>query len=154
MLRCMIAPLPIVHVSSTLTTAAERGRVAFGSDAFAFFERREKDKDFGKLEVFVIASRTGLTDAKQVPLGIKLHCAFLRGTLAGLTQPHPKTGKHPDPSVRPASAHEGDGPSLIFWELVALETLAEQIPLKAFRNEGGGMYSEVPRGPTIAKIDL
>ena len=154
MLRCMIAPLPIVHVSPTLKTVEEKGRVAFGSEALDFFEARKGDEDLGKLDVFVIASRTGFDRVKQMPPGVILQHAFLRGTLACVTQPDPKTGKHPDPHLRPESAHEGDGPSLIFWELAAPEKLGNPITLRAFRTAAGSAHSAALRGPTIAKIHL
>lgn len=66
-----------------------------------------------------------------------------------------RSGKHPDPSVRPPSAEADDGPFLSFWEVLGLRQLETARPLSEFETVGGGssFHGNPPQWPTMAQLD-
>ena len=148
MTDCLLAPVPVVHLRDTIATAAERGKVALGSDAFDLFDRLGRAGAVGALPVYLVASRTGHDGRTPPPFEVsKVHC---RGRLVAIT-PADRRRRHPDPSIRPASALETDGGWALFWELAELERIEPPLALAQFTTRTGQRWLRVPEGTVEAK---
>src|SRR5688572_2516686 len=112
-----------------LTFPALSERVAFGSDWQGL-----RRLPIG-IDVYIYASRPGH------PL-FRPGVASWRGILGAITpavQLGRRSGKYPDPAIRPPSAEADDDPFMAFWEVLGLRRLepADQVPLSQFTKEGG-----------------
>ncbi len=65
-----------------------------------------------------------------------------------------RSGKHPNPAVRPPYAESDDTPSTHFWEVLGLHKLDKPIPLSRFENINGGKAfgGGAPEWPTLAVL--
>jgi hypothetical protein len=77
----------------------------------------------------------------------KVHCC---GRLVGIT-PADRRRRHPDPSIRPASALETDGGWALFWEMAEVERIEPPLALAQFTTRTGQRWLRVPEGPVEAK---
>src|SRR4051794_11359343 len=113
--QVLLAPVPGEHIASACEVPGLLSRVAFGS------------------------SKAGIENA---PVGIAVfiyvsqpsHRLYRRGFFWGggtlgefvpAVKSGRRSGKHPDPSVRPPTAETADGPFLFSWEVESLHQLRE-----------------------------
>jgi hypothetical protein len=137
----------VVHLLDAAATAEARGRVALGSDAFDLFERLARAGAVGTLPVYLVASRTG-HDGKTPP-PFEVNKVHFRGRLAAIT-PADRRRRHPDPTIRPASAVESDGGWALFWEVADLARIDPPLALEKFATRTGQRWLRVPEGPVEA----
>lgn len=140
----LLAPVPCVHLESAASIPSLSKRVAFGTSRHGL-----NDIPIG-LPIFIYAS--------QPP-----HRLFHRevaswtgvlGAIVKADESGRRSGKHPDPSVRPPSAESDDGPFLYFWEVLGLHQLEPHQPLSMFTKESGGTFKgEVPEWPVLCSLD-
>jgi hypothetical protein len=122
----LLAPVPYVHLASWAETPSLQAMVAFGSSKSGL-----SDLPVG-IDVYIHASQSN--DPRH------LRSAGWKGRLGGIVpavERGLRSGKHPNPSVRPPTAEAGDGPFLMFWEVENLQELVERTPLAAFKGPNG-----------------
>ncbi len=124
----LLAPVPATILASAQKVPRLAQRVAFGTN------KQGLDQIPIGIDVFIYASQPPhpLCKAGYVTWGGKL------GSIVPAVESGRRSGKHPDPSVRPPSAESDDGPSIHFWEVHGLDLLPEPIPLARFENASGG----------------
>jgi hypothetical protein len=150
--QVMLAPVPCVHLASAASTPHLRDRVAFGTNKLGL-------EDFAiGIPVFIYASQPLTHTTPPHPL-FRRGAASWSGTLGSIVkavQVGARSGKHPDPSVRPPTAERNDTPSIQFWEVLGLHQLKPPRPLSHFVNIGGGKLFEggVPQWPVLAELDF
>ena len=143
---CLLAPVPVEHISSAKATFAKVGRVAFatgdptsefsGSSTWELFTGLMNEGEFGILPVYIHCSLSGQPPAHPDYNGLT---ASWRGVLAGYDVS--KTGKHVRPEERPKSALLTDsGKSVGYWIIEKLVNLEKEyrIPLSKFRTFRSG----------------
>ena len=138
-----LAPVPAVILESA---EALTDRVAFGSN------KQGLDKIPIGIEVFIYAS---LPPHPFFKPGVATWTGKL-GRVVPAVESGPRSGKHPNPEVRPPKAEQDDGPLLSFWEVHGLKRLAVPVPLSRFKNMGGGKASGggAPEWPILAQLSL
>lgn len=65
----------------------------------------------------------------------------------------PRSGKHPDETIRPMTAEDGDTAFIRFLEVTGIHMLKQRLPLAAFtRKDGKGkpFTGPVPQWPVLA----
>jgi hypothetical protein len=144
----LLAPVPAIHLASTLELPNLSERVAFGSSKGGI------EKLPIGIDVFIYA-----TDQRHALFrkGVASWTGIL-GSIVPAVQRGPRSGKHPDRTVRPASAEETDGPFMNFWEVFGLRQLPSNgyVPLTAFRKPGRqrvkAFPGDVPEWPVMAEL--
>lgn len=147
--RELLAPVPCRHLSGALETSRIVGRVAFASNRWEVFEGAGVCVEVG-WTVVIYASRPELGDLDHLFVPAR---ASLVGTFVGWVRADPRSGRHPNPSVRPVSTGT-DIPVIGFWEVRDLQRLThdQSIPLSRFRTATNNRrVSQPPLGPTIVQ---
>jgi hypothetical protein len=123
-----LAPVPASILASAQGMPNLAQRVAFGSN------KPGLDQIPIGVDVFIYASQPPhpLCKAGYVTWGGKL-ASVLPAVKSGR-----RSGKHPDPNVRPPFAESDDTPVSHFWEVLGLHLLPEPIPMTRFKNASGG----------------
>ena len=146
--QVLLAPVPCIHLESAAKIPSLMQRVAFGTKQLGF------NFPIG-LPVFIYASQP---PHPRHPL---FHSGFaswtgLLGAVVKANETGPRSGKHPDPSVRPPSTeanNTGDGPFLLFWEVLELHKLEPPRPLRDFKKKSGGTFDgNVPQWPILVYL--
>jgi hypothetical protein len=139
-----LAPVPAVILESASAVSALVDRVAFGSS------KQGLDAIPIGIEVFIYAS---LPPHPLFKPGVATWTGKL-GAVVPAVRSGPRSGKHPDPKVRPPVAEQDDGPSLYFWEVHGLKRLAVPMPLDRFKSMSGGkLFSgRAPEWPVLAQL--
>lgn len=134
----ILAPVPARHLPSAEATFAAHGRVAFGSDAWEFWNRQAPGTP-----VWIVASSTGFPaeGLKDFDPGK----VILSGRLAAVVEAD-RRHRHPNPDLRPAST-ESDGAWTVFFEVEALQRLAPPFSVIGLRTAQGVALTRVPHGP-------
>ena len=139
-----LAPVPASILESAQTVPSLVKLVAFGSNkpGLELFP-------IG-LDVYIYASQPPhrLCRPGYVTWGGKLG-AILPGVEKGR-----RSGKHPNPSVRPPDAELHDTPATLFWEVLGLHLLDKPISFSRFENVNGGKLfgGGAPEWPTLAVL--
>jgi hypothetical protein len=133
---CLLAPVPAVHLHDAVAVAAGCGRVAFGTDSFDLFDRLRRTGVIGTLPVYVVASRTGSERLTGGGTHLDVSKVHLRGVLGAVTDGD-RRGRHPDATIRPASALATDRKWALFWELNEVEELKPPLALAQFATRSG-----------------
>jgi hypothetical protein len=147
----MLAPVPAIHMASTIANPHLMRRVAFGTC-------NESVKDFTiGLDVFIYV--TPSRDADPSRSLVRPGFVTWQGTLGAIVPAERsgrRNGKHPDPNVRPPSAEDTDTAFLMFWEVLNLHKLEGQaaIPLNGFSRPDGSSFSNghPPGWPVLASL--
>jgi len=150
----ILCPVPAALLKSALATCDEKGRVAFGTNAFDVFKRAEQLYGSPLPALIYPTIHYGDPDGLSAP-----GYACFRATYLCL-QRADRNGRHPDPSVRPAatvSGSDSDTPWQFFWEVEGLQKLpaAQRIAITTLMAEGQNKplpKAYVPHGPTIVKV--
>jgi hypothetical protein len=76
------------------------------------------------------------------------------GVIVKAVERGPRSGKHPDPSVRPPTAEADDTAFIEFWEVLDLSKLEKDRPFDDFRTLGGGkpFGGREPEWPIVAQL--
>jgi hypothetical protein len=143
----LLAPVPCVHLESAAKIPSLAQRVAFGTSRSGF-DQQFKSKI--PMPVYIYASQP------PHPL-FHANVASWTGVLVRVVEANktgPRSGKHPDPSVRPPTTEakdgSGDGPFLFFWEVEGLRQLEKPyLSLSKFNKSGVG----IPEWPVLAELD-
>jgi hypothetical protein len=143
--QVLLAPVPGEHIESAQSVPSLLEKVAFGSSKSGL-----RTAPIG-LDVYVFVSQPAHRLYRRGAVSF-------RGTLGALVpavEGGRRSGKHPDPSVRPPTAEAGDGAFLYFWEVEKLHSLSEPIPLTRFSKDGGGppFSGSEPQWPVLAYLD-
>ena len=139
----LLASVPYQHLVSGLDTLAEVGRVAYGTDNGMVLS--ELDHELQGQTCVVLIYPSGPSPYSGPPRARwRAVYSRQRGAVAG---------KHPDPSVRPAST-DTDGAFLTYWEVLDLEELAAEKmfllkDLKPFRKNKRLASNYIPIGPLL-----
>jgi hypothetical protein len=142
-LTVFLAPVPAIILESAESLV---DRVAFGSN------KQGLDAIPIGIEVFIYAS---LPPHSLFKPGVATWTGKL-GAVVPAVKSGSRSGKHPDPKVRPPVAERDDGPSLCFWEVQGLKRLAVPVPLSRFKNTSGGRAfgGGAPEWPVLAQLSL
>lgn len=149
----ILAPVPATIMGSAKNTCAFEGRVAFGSDAWDFFDKAKQDYGEGIPVLIYPTHRYGDPDRLCDPGFVPFRGIFLRTVRAT------KAGKHPDPAVRPQVTISGpstDSAWMIFWEASDLAQVpkSDRIAITSLTAEGQKKplgKGFVPHGPMLVK---
>ncbi len=137
--QVLLAPVPCIHLESARRAGLSR-RVAFGTSRLGF-----SDTPIG-LTVFIYAS--------QPPHPLFRRGAFSwtgkLGAIIKAVERGPRSGKHPDPSVRPPTAEANDAAFIEFWEVLNLIKLEEDRPFQDFR-DAKPFNGLAPEWPIVAQ---
>jgi hypothetical protein len=143
----LLAPVPCIHLASATTIPELKQRVAFGTSQHGIV-----DVPIG-LPVFIYASRPGQPRHPLYRGSFASWIGVLRAIVSA-NETGRRSGKHPDPLVRPPSTEalkDGDGPFLFFWEVEGLHQIEKPyLSLSKFKWRGGG---SVPQWPVLAELD-
>lgn len=144
--QVVLAPVPWVHLQAIEREPHLKDRVAFGTSSLAVTEK------FAGLPLFIYGS--GPAHERHVAGAVtwtgmvdKIERAVERG---------PRSGKHPDNTVRPLTAEEGDGAFISFLEVTGIRLLERPLPLARFtKRDGKGkpFTGLVPQWPVLAYLD-
>jgi hypothetical protein len=141
-----LASVPAEILASAKSVPALGDRVAFGSN------KQGLDAIPIGIEVFIYASQPPhlLFKPGFVTWGGKL------GAVVPAVEKGLRSGKHPDPTIRPPAAESDETPALRFWEVLGLKPLAHPIPLSRFKNMSGGKAfgGGAPEWPVLAQLSL
>jgi hypothetical protein len=141
--QVLLAPVPLVHLESATMVPSLMQRVAFGSSRLGF------NFPMG-ISVFIYASPSphALLHRKEASW------TGVLGDIVPANETGRRSGKHPDPSVRPPSTEATDGSGdtafLFFWEILNLHRLEPPRPLRDFKS---AFHGEVPKWPVLAELD-
>jgi hypothetical protein len=146
----LLGPVPCAHIAGALEAGQTHGRVAFGTMLKELFVDSTSDAPLVPqgLRVLIYVSKTGIEQpfAAQFFAG---PCATFEGTFLRWRNADQKTGRHPDPSVRPIST-EPDSAWMGFYEVADLCPCT--VPLTSFRWVGSGRRVEsAPRRPGLVR---
>ena len=144
-MKCLLAPVPVIHLSSAMEVYKQSSRVAFTTDMLNFFDGDVPKVD-ADMVVYLLATQTGLVAGSKPAL--KIGHVQLRGKFARYIRTN--TGFHPDPACRPLSTAT-DTAVLGFFEVEELEIISA-IPLSKFIGSSGKSLSPPLRRPVIAKL--
>jgi hypothetical protein len=139
--QVLLAPIPCIHLQSAKNAGLTR-RVAFGTSKSGF-----SDTPTG-LTVFIYASPRPPHHHLFRP-GVFSWTGKI-GAIVKAVERGPRSGMHPDPSVRPPSAEKEDGAFIEFWEVLDLTELQECRPFGDFRG-GRPFNGRAPEWPVIAE---
>jgi hypothetical protein len=130
-----------------LATSKDKGRVAFGTMKKALFvDKDDTPRLSSGLRVLIYVSKTGAENSKAA-VYFKGPVVSYQGTFLQWQNPHPKTGQHPDPTVRPISA-ETDTAWMGFFEVENLTPC--NVPLSTLHWPGSGNpIKSPPLGPDL-----
>ena len=137
----LLVSVPHLHLVSGLDTIAAAGRVAYGTDNGMVLSQLQNALAGQTCVVLIYASGQSSGPPKATWRAIY-------GQQTGA-----RSGKHPDPKIRPAST-QSDGPFLTFWQGLDLTELDpnDAISLNTLRAFGSGKRfaaTYVPRGPIL-----
>ena len=144
-MQVMLAPVPCIHLESVGGNPKLNARVAFGTS------RSGVDQFPIGIPVFIYASQPPHAFFRP---GVASWSGTL-GAIVKAVERGVRSGKHPDPSVRPATAEATDGPFIAFWEVLNLRQLSPPCPLSHFVKVGGGkpFEGDVPQWPVLTEFD-
>jgi hypothetical protein len=138
-IQVLLASVPCVHLESA-KNAGLNSRVAFGTSRLGF-----SDTPIG-LPVLIYASQP---PHRLFRPGVFSWAGKL-GAIVKAVERGPRSGMHPDPSVRPPTAEAGDGAFIEFWEVLELIELEVPRPFRDFR-EGKPFEGRAPEWPVVAQ---
>lgn len=143
--QVFLAPVPGEHIESAQSVPALLTRVAFGSSKHGI-----KTAPVG-LDVYIFVSQP----SHQLYRRGAVSWSGRLGAIVPAVKSGHRSGKHPDPPVRPPTAEMNDGPFLYFWEIDGLHSLREPLSLTKFSLDGGGaLFSRnEPQWPVLAYVD-
>jgi hypothetical protein len=144
--QVLLAPVPWEHLESAEVQPELRERVAFGSSSAQVHSLS------AGIPVFIYGSDHR---HKRFRPGIVTWAGTL-GAVVKAVQSGPRSGKHPERSVRPPSAEEGDTAFENFFEVLGLQPLAAPRKLAEFTKSNGKgkpFTGDVPRWPVLAYLD-
>jgi hypothetical protein len=148
----ILAPISAEIIDSTLKIPELHKLVAFGSN-------KEGIDTFPiGADVYIYASKSDESPnaPKQPPHPLwQAGVVAWGGTLSAIVpavQHGRRSGKHPNPALRPPFAEEGDTPVTHFWHVQNLHRLERPIPFSRFKYPGGGTAfgGSQPRWPIVA----
>lgn len=144
--QVLLAPVPCIHLASATRIPGLMQRVAFGTSRLGI------DQVPIGLPVFIYASQPPHSLFRR---GVASWTGAL-GAIVKANETGSRSGKHPDPSVRPPSAEANDGPFLFFWEVLDLSNREPPRSLSDFMKKGGGIafHGDAPEWPTVAWLDF
>jgi hypothetical protein len=135
----LLAPVPCIHLESAMSAGLSR-RVAFGTSRLGFSET-----PIG-LAVFIYASNP------SHPLYRRGGFSWMGklGAIVKAVEYGPRSGKHPDLSIRPPTAEARDDPFIEFWEVLDLIRLEAVRPFNDFRG-AEPFNGRAPEWPIVAE---
>ncbi len=146
--QVVLAPVPWEHLESAEAVPRLFERVAFGSDSSNLHSFPTG------IPVFIYGSQPGHSRFRP---GLAMWTGALgaivpavQGMVGG------RSGKHPDPLVRPPTAEEKDGPFSWFFEVLDLHLLQVPRRLSEFSKVGGTgkpYRGDVPGWPVLAELN-
>jgi hypothetical protein len=145
--KVILAPVPCLHLHTASSVPALATRVAFGSS------QADVPNLPPGLPVFICASHPEDAPPEALKL-LRSGYATWTGKLLGVVRAVDggrRNGKHEDPTVRPPSAEEKDGPFQYFWEVAGFGLLAKPQGLRDF--QAAGPIGKAPRWPIVAELD-
>lgn len=134
----ILAPVPALHLPSAEATFAAQGRVAFGSDAWEFWNKAATGT-----QVWIVASATDFPTG-GIP-GIDPGKLIFSARLAAVVEAD-RRHRHPNPALRPATTAE-DGAWTVFFEVDDLVRLPRPFSVIGLRTLQGVSLARVPHGP-------
>jgi hypothetical protein len=142
--QVLLAPVPCDHLDSAMKVPGLSRRVAFGTSKSGL-----SNVPIG-LPVFIYAS--------QPPHPLFLPGVFSwagkLGAIVKAVERGPRSGKHPDLSIRPPTAEACDTASMEFWEVLDLAKLEKPRSFREFLTLGGGepFNGREPQWPIVAQL--
>lgn len=134
----ILAPVPALHLPAAEVVYGEQGRVAFGSDAWEFWQKAAPGA-----RIWIVASATGFPPS-GLP-GIDPGKLIFSARLAAVTAAD-RRHRHPNVALRPASTG-GDGSWTVFFEVDDLIRLVPPLSVIGVRTLQGIGLQRVPQGP-------
>jgi hypothetical protein len=144
--QVLLAPVPCLHLHSAISVPKLANRVAFASS-----QRAVPHLPIG-IPVFICASdpKSATPEALKLLRPGYVTWAGRLGAIVEAVKDGPRSGKHPDPSVRPPTAEAKDTPVLYFWEVAGLHRLVTPRRLGEFQSTLNG---DAPQWPVLAEAD-
>lgn len=143
--QVVLAPVPWIHLDSIANDPILKRRVAFGTSSLAVTQ------EYAGLPIFIYGS--GPAHKRFLPGVVtwtgtidKIERAIERGL---------RSGKHPDDTIRPLTAEEGDSAFISFLEVTNIALLKRSLPLARFtKRDGKGkpFTGVVPQWPVLAYL--
>jgi hypothetical protein len=144
--QVVLAPVPWIHLESIAKEPHLKSRVAFGTSSPAV------SQEYAGLRIFIYGSGP---DHKRHIRGVvawtgmvdKIERAVERGRRAG---------KHPDSTIRPLTAEDGDSAFISFLEVTGITLLERPLPFSRFTKANGKskpFTGLVPQWPVLAYFD-
>src|SRR5271165_4626711 len=124
----LLAPVPLVHLTSGRTTAEREGKVAFGSRAWEVFRQLDHERKGMAVDVYIYASHS------DDPRAIASWCARYVGQVESIAGAHPAGMRYRPPST----ANDEQGHFAIFWEVEDLHPSPDQERLSLTNFTGFG----------------
>ncbi len=139
----ILAPVPVMHLTSGIKVCLDQGKVAFGCSGKDFFDKVDNLREGAEVEVFIYASLT------QQSIGAKVSWRALYVGYVDAVE-----GRHPEGERFRPHTTSNDGDWNAFWEVRDLRPLASPVEISTFRgygNRNGATYnpSFIPRGPLL-----
>ncbi len=149
--KVFLAPVPAEIIDSACKVPSLSELVAFGSNKACL------DAIPIGLEVYIYASQSNESPYLKKPPHPLWRAGVVTwgGTLSNIVRAVEhgrRSGKHPNPAVRPPFAEEGDTAVTHFWEVKNLHRLNRPIPFSRFENANGSKAfgGSAPQWPTVA----
>jgi hypothetical protein len=134
----------------------------------SILESAQRVPDLAKL----VAFGSNKPDLKSFPMGLGVYIYVSQpphrlckpgyitwggklGAIVPAVEKGRRSGKHPNPAVRPPFAESDDTPATLFWEVLGLHLLDKPIPFSLFENVHGGkpFSGGAPEWPTLAVLN-
>lgn len=144
--KVVLAPVPWVHLESIENDPHLQHRVAFGTSRLAVTDA------YAGLPIFIYGSNP--RHQRHIP-GVVTWTGYV-DKIERAVERGPRSGKHPDSSVRPLTAEEGDTAFISFLEVTGIHLLARARPLTRFtKSDGKGkpFTGIVPQWPVLAYLN-
>lgn len=143
--KVVLAPVPWVHLEPIEKQPHLRERVAFGTSRLAVGD------DYAGLPIFIYGSDP--THERHIA-GVVTWTGFV-DRIRSAVEKGPRSGMHPNETVRPLTAEEGDTTFIRFLEVTGIHLLEKPLPLPLFAKKDGkgkAFTGLVPRWPTLAYL--
>src|SRR5216684_2833302 len=141
--KVVLAPVPWVHLESMEKKPKLFERVAFGTSRLAVTD------EYATLSIFIYGSGLDHTRHRS---GVVTWTGFV-DKIERAVQAGQRSGQHPDKSLRPMTAEDGDTAFIRFLEVTNIQLLNPPLPLTRFTKEDGKgkpFTGPVPRWPVLA----
>ncbi len=144
----VLAPVPCIHLRSAQSEPHLSERVAFASSQTAV-----PSLPIG-VPVFIFPTDTpdASADDRRLLTSGRASWSGTLGAIVNAVERGRRSGKHPNPEVRPPTAEATDKPVRFFWEVLGLQRMSSGRLLSDFNSEFS--IGNAPRWPVLAELDI